>query len=182
MASKKDIGMFILILTGVMTSIAFLVATANSTTLQTDYQPQTNETVTISGARIVGNQINSSVNFTLVKGYVYSSKSPISSLVVTNGTGGVIASDNYTINTTNGVLTFLNTTYMVTGGGKGNTTLASYLYPDVNYVTDGTSRTVIPLVILFCVVGIVIFVFARVFMAEGIQKLSRFGGGARVST
>ena len=50
------------------------------------------------------------------------------SFVITNASGTVITSTNYTVNYTIQRISFLNTTFMVSGGGANNITNISYLY------------------------------------------------------
>jgi len=84
-----------------------------------------NEALNISSARIADNSINGSVVFSLSNigtGWVNDS------FVVLNATGTVIGSGNYTVNYTTKRISFVNTTYMVSGVGQGNITNITYQY------------------------------------------------------
>jgi uncharacterized membrane protein AbrB (regulator of aidB expression) len=181
MAGKKNIGMIIIITAAVLISLAFITAIANDISTQTSYQTQTNETVSINTARLGGNQVNSSVVFSLSKGYLVTAKNlPISDVVVKNITGATIGSGNYTTNLTAGTIAYNNNTYMVSGGGLSNTTYVTYNYASTFYVENQGSRTVISLILLFAALGLVGFVIVEVIKSDGMQSLLSMGkGGAR---
>lgn len=178
MANKKDIGMLVVIAIGIFIGLAFLVAIANSISPLSATQTQTNETITITSARLVNNNINSSIVFTLQNGVSTSTYARISNFVLTNSTGGVLNVGNYTLNANTGTLTFVNNTGMISGIGQGNTTLATYNYLGSNYINDGGSRSVLTLIVLFGSIAILIFVVVMVFKSEGLRSLLGYGGGA----
>ncbi len=84
----------------------------------------TNEALNISSARLVtNNNINETITFTLSAECVVLVPN---SLNMTNSSGSLIASGNYTINNSRRTINFLNNSFMVNGGGSGNITNVSY--------------------------------------------------------
>lgn len=172
---KMIIGMFIVAIVGVV----LLMQTGSNVQEQTNLLTNTNESLNIASARLAGNQISNVTNFTLVNAPVVTGKSAITTVSVLNATGasitgnsdaGLTAGDNWTMNTTTGRITFQNTTYMVTGNGKGNTTLVTYTYKTANYVDDGTSRPIITLILLFSALGIPVIILAYIFMNPQVMQ------------
>lgn len=154
---KPLFSMFILISIG----IAFILVIANSLSPSTQIQPMTNDSIVISSARLVGNQINNSQQFSVDYAQAVTGKTPISNFVLINQTGSTISqAGNYSFNSDTGVLNLTNSTYWVTGGGKGNQTYASYNYKSSSYVDDSASRSTLELIVFFTVLGLLLGVIA----------------------
>jgi len=88
-----------------------------------------NETLNISSARNFTNSINGTYYFQLANienGWVNGS------IFITNGSGVVIAVDNYTVDYTYSKINFTNSTFMALLGGKDNITNISYQYYPFN--------------------------------------------------
>ncbi len=84
-----------------------------------------NETLNITLARLPGNNINTSKIFSLLNlgvGWVNNS------IRIVNISGVNLADGNFTVNYTILTITFVNTSFMVIGGGSGNFTNVSYQY------------------------------------------------------
>lgn len=148
---------------GVIIGIVFLMSIADTTSLQTDLQTRYNESINIASTRLVGGQINGSINLSVAKNQGVTGQTPISGFVLLNSTGGVISSGgNYSFDSTYGNLTLINSSFWTTGGGsKSNITLGNYQYKDNNYVEDAPSRSIVTLIIILGAIGIVLFIIAK---------------------
>jgi hypothetical protein len=154
---KPIFSMFILISIG----IAFILVIGNSISPSTQIQLLTNDSTSISGARLVGNQINNSYQFTLRYAQSVTGKTPISNFALINSSGSSISqAGNYSINSVTGVLNLTNSTYWVTGDGKNNQTYATYNYKSLNYVEDAGVRSTFDLIGFFAALGLLLGVIA----------------------
>jgi hypothetical protein len=179
MSVKKQIGVFLLVLIAVMIGTAFLISIANSTFEQTNTYTVANESQSIASARDAANGVISTVVYEVANSYRVTGQTPISSFVLRASDGSTVTAGNYTLNN-NGTYTLVNTTFWV--GTAANTTYRGYVFKPANYVNDGTSRTIIPLIILFCALGILAVVLSQVFSGESMSGLLRLGGGAKVES
>lgn len=171
----KSLRPVILIFIIIAMAVPLLIAAANTQAPQTGLSYATNESLDISSARLAGNNINNYSNFSVKYNITVTSNSPISGFFMTNATGDVItAGGNYTLNTTSGAFQLINSTYWVSGNGKYNTTLLNYQYYDVNYLDDGTVRSISPLILFFGALGILITVVAAMYKDELLELISRY--------
>ena len=105
------------------------------------------ESISIATARLVANNINTTKEFTITNaptGWKVND-CPITNFVLTNASGTTL-SGNYTFTAASGKFTVANNTFMVTGGGGNNGTLADYNYCADSYMNLSWGRTVINLV------------------------------------
>jgi len=115
----------------------------------------TGESLDISSARIAnGNpSINASQYLSLAK-----SDWVTNSVVVTMTNGSALTADtDYYVNYTNHKINFSNTTTMF--NMPVNTTAVAYQNYESDYIQDGTARTINGLVILFFIIGGILFVY-----------------------
>lgn len=122
----------------------------------------TDESVSIASARLAGNNINESKVFTLTNAptgwELTDSNCQINNFVLTNSSGTTL-SGNYTLTASAGTFTVANNTYMVTGGGAGNITLADYSYCGDGYIASSFGRSGLNMVSgFFALFILVIFV------------------------
>lgn len=105
------------------------------------------ESLSISSLRIAGNNINISNNVTLANAGLRDAGGWVdSSVILKNASGTTIGTNNYTVDYNADKISFLNTTFMVSGGGLGNTTLATYKYYAADYVNQSWQRTILNLI------------------------------------
>lgn len=141
--------------------IAFIMSIGDNVSQQTAFQTITNESISIASARLPGNQINISVNFTLADAPQRVGKGAITSWIIRNASGTTISSTNYTANLNTGNVSFLNTTFMI--AQIGNITLHTYVAADDNYVSDGASRQSIDLILILAAVGLITAIVGIIF-------------------
>jgi len=135
---------FIIAILGIVavTVIAGQISTTVSTTAVT------NESLSIAGARIAANNINPGINFTFANSGLADAGGIVSgSVVVRNASGFLIGSTNYSVNQAVYPvrISFLNTTFMVTGGGANNGTLVDYNYYPAGYLQQSFARNTLNL-------------------------------------
>lgn len=106
------------------------------------------ESVNISTARLAGGQINQSRTYTLANlGSPNSGGWVTNSVTITNSTGSLLSSGNYSVSYTlgNQSISFLNTTTLTVNATyapfQDNITLIDYQYYPSGYVSEGWSRT-----------------------------------------
>jgi len=103
-----------------------------------------NEPLNIASARLSGNNINQSVMFTLQNlGLKDSGGWVVNSVSIKNATGATIAAGNYSVNYTSQRINFINTTYMVSGGGSKNDTWVDYRYYQDSYLQQQFARSIL---------------------------------------
>lgn len=146
----KFLAAFILIIVGVI----FINIIAAETNGSTEPTYVTGEALSIASARLVGNQINQSVTFTLTNaGLVDAGGWVTDSVVITNATGQTLVG-NYTVNYVTDRITFANNTYMVSGGGLNNNTLVAYQYYSGDYINSDFGRSILDLVAGFLAIAL----------------------------
>jgi len=165
MAENKTTGiiaMFILALLG----LVFISAMTGILNPQTDLSTATSEEINISSAIIDDNNINTSVSFDLDYGYSTTGNTPISSLVITNGTTTATLTTDYLVDTDLGNFSLKNSTYML---GAGDTLYATYNYKASGYLDNSFARLVTSLIIGFTALVIVVYLVGKamgIFTAE----------------
>lgn len=170
--TSKQLGLILLVFVGIIVGIAFINAIATTVTDQTQFSPITNESLSISTLRIAGNDINDTLNLTLA----HSNWSGAPSQVRTGNGTILIANTDYAVDTALYRVRFLNSTTMVST--LTNTTSFDYSYKSGNYIADGTSRSIIPLILLFSVIGLIIFALIVFYNREFLDMLGeRVGYG-----
>lgn len=175
MAYSKNFMMMISFFLIAILGVVFIQTTSDPLAEQTGTLNVVNESITISTARIAGNEISNGTNFTVTFAPIRTNNSAISGFVLKNGTGFVIsggadgAGSNYTVNLTAGTFRLLNTTYMVSGGGKLNTTLVDYTYFGYNYIDDPSARSLTTLILILFVVGLIVALI--VILARGDDRI-----------
>lgn len=174
----KSVGMFIILVIGILVGLVFLQATSNSVAEQSTIIYKVNQTITFP----------TNTTYVTLLGKAVSPSASSANVVAINATGGeVIATANYTISNyynNNGALearlygrpTVSSSVY------AGLPVNVSYAYESANYVTDSGSKTVIGLIVLFGALGILGFVIHYLFKSEDMQNILRMGGGAKVET
>lgn len=148
-------------------AVAFIAASADTINPQTNTINRVNESFTIQ--RTAGNGINTSYIYTVTFSPLYTNKSAISGFALRNGTQYTISATNYTINLNNGTFLLLNTAYL--NSTIGNGTFADYTYQDYNYVSDGSSRSMIQVILIFGVIGLLIVIITYVFKSDAMRNI-----------
>lgn len=139
--TSKLITAFVMIIVGVI----LVGVTATETVKVTAPTAVSQESLSIAPARLAGNNINNTYQFTLANaGLAEAGGWVTDSITITNASGTSLAG-NFTVNYNTDVITFSNNTFMVSGGGAGNATLASYAYYPSGYLT-GFGRPVMNIV------------------------------------
>ena len=155
---------FIIVVFGAITATII----AQQTSLNTEPTYVANEALSIATLRQAGNNINASNNVTLANlGLKDEGGWVLNSVSITNNSGTSL-SGNFTVDYTNQKISFINNTFMISGGGARNDTLASYKYYQSNYMRQSFGRNVLgnilnglyALFILVIIVGI-IYVFLK---------------------
>lgn len=156
MEALKSIPTLILAFVALILGVVLIGSVATNTLATTTKSVAANELVTITDARLAGNQINESKWFTLTYGKPYAtawrsdtSGCTLTDLGVTNGSTTLVANTDYVLNTswngegtatTIGDIKFLNTTTTVES--IPNTTYVSYSYCPDGYLTQAWTRSV----------------------------------------
>ena len=143
----------------VIVALAFITAMSGLLNPQTELSTATNEEINISSAIIDSNNINESVVFTLDYGSATTGNTPISSVVITNGTTTATITTDYAIGTDLGNLTLVNSTYML---GAGDTLYATYNYKASSYLDNNFARLITALIIGFAALVVLAFIISRV--------------------
>lgn len=157
----KKLGAFIILLIGVVVSIALLVPTADRVQEMTQKLNMDNDSVDLGAGGYGGaknaSQINLSYEHDLTKaptGWRRTS-CPISNVVVGNESQNYTVTTDYTVNSSHGFIKFLNTSVVFFGT---NATHADYDYCTTGYITNSAARTVTRLILIFA--GLAILAFA----------------------
>lgn len=155
------IWLFLIIVLGA----AFTVVISNGINPLTNVLTQNNESFSIASTRLPSsNDTNNTFQFTLKYAQNNTLQTPISSFVLTNASGAVIANGNYTINLVTGRFNLTNGTYWVSGAGSlFNSTLATYNYKDANYINDPGSNSIFDLFDFLFALGILLTVVAYIY-------------------
>lgn len=151
-SGKLILAFFLLIL-----GIVLISNIATNTNAVTSNAFVANESLDISSLRVAGNQINASLNVTLAnQGLNDAGRWVSGTFTIRNITGAVIGSNNYTVDYPNAKISFANNTYMVTGGGKANTTYVDYGYYQNSYLTQAWQRSVLNSVVGFFALAVML--------------------------
>jgi len=142
---KLLVGAFLALIVGI--SLLGIVATSGNKI--TDMITIAGEEIDYTSAVGVAGAINSSVEFTIDTDNIPDgwrvSGCPISSFDLYNSTDSLVADTDYTFTASTGVITFSDTDN-VNNGATVNTTTATYVYCNEDYLTQGWNRTIINLV------------------------------------
>lgn len=139
--TSKLITAFVMIIVGVI----LVGVTATETVKVTTPIAVVQESLSLSPARLAGNNINTTYQFTLANaGLAEAGGWVTNSISITNASGTSLAG-NFTVNYDTDRITFSNNTFMVTGGGAGNATLVGYSYYPAAYLT-GFGRPIMNIV------------------------------------
>jgi len=142
--------------------IVFIGVIANMVTENTEGKTEPNEYISIAGARDTNGDINSSLPIALANDEVIS----FTSLSEENGSALALTTD-YIINLSLGQVFLINNSHTVEtlNTTYTNHTNATYVYQMDNYIENGTSRTIISLLVIFFAIGV---------LAIGLQALGLF--------
>lgn len=155
----------ILAFTMLIIGIVLITPLATQGNAVTDKKGITDESISIASAVLNPKDINSSVNFTVanVPATWKTEDCPLSSVVVTNGSGTTLTSaTDYILTASEGRIAFLNTTETQNIATSDNSTLVDYVYCGDDYVNVSWGRTSIDVVMgLFAiaVLGVSLFLF-----------------------
>lgn len=178
---NKDIGVLILMTAIIFIALAFIVGTANTVKLVSTKTAVANESLSIAAARLAGGVLNSS--YELRPAYTSTSSGwrlnaapecDVTSIILLNQSQSpMTAGVQYTYTSVTGVVKLNNTA--VLNSSSSNTTYVSYSYCADTYVPGSSNKSVIGLIVLFAVIGLLIFVVVRVLKMPGTKTLSKFG-------
>lgn len=155
MEGKSIITMFLAVLIG----LSFIVAMTGILSPQTELSTATNENINISSAIIDANNINTSVSFELDYSSTTTGNTPISSVVITNGTDTATLTTDYVLETVIGSFTLKNSTYVL---GSGDTLYVTYNYKDSSYLDNSFARVVTALIIGFAALILLAFIISKI--------------------
>lgn len=177
MSAKKGIGLFVAVMVMALIGIVFIQQMFDTAQFQTNTVQATNETSTFVTSRIANNDIDPTVNLTILNANkpTVTGKGAITSFTMTNASGFPIGATNYTVDLNSGNFSMLNTTFL--GSVPWNATLLNYVYQDENYVSDGASRSIIVAMLLLAVVALVIFVIVPFMKSDYFERIKNFRYG-----
>jgi len=167
MKNKKGeipkIGMIIMIAVGVIFAVALLVPIANTTNQMTSKQAVSNQSVSTATGYLGDNQVNESINYTIYTQSTWKvSECPLTSVVLRNGAGtALVDATDYTLDEANGRFSLLNTTKTVPATAL-NLTYVDYSHCADGYNTNGGSRSIANLVVIFGALAIFAFVIVGI--------------------
>jgi len=152
-AQTATLGAIIILVSGVLVAMAMLPTIANNQVLMTDKQTIQNELVNLTVEGFFGDkgEINlTNGSYLAAKAptpsdWQWGDTCPIESVAFGNASTNYTLTTDYAINLTNGNLTLVNSTAVITGG---NDTYLYYKYCDDGYLTDSGSRGVAELILI----------------------------------
>lgn len=166
---QMGIAMIVILVVGILFTMALLPTIANSIGQMTDKQDASNQSVSTVTAYVGANEVNASFNMT-----VYSQSDwkiidcPLTSVVIRNGAGTALtANTDYTLYASNGVFSLLNTTKTVPATAL-NLTYVDYTFCMDGYNNDSGSRSMLNLILIFTALAIALWVLDK----SGIIQLS----------
>lgn len=147
---------FIVLIVG----IALIVPIFNTQNQLTDKQDVSNQSVSVVTAYVGANEVNESINHTIYSQSDWKVQScPLTSVVVRNGAGTTLVADtDYTLYSSNGVFSLLNTTDTVPATSL-NQTYVDYTYCADGYNNSSSSRGIAGLIGLFAALALLGAVF-----------------------
>jgi len=157
MDSKNSMSMLITVFIFLIVGVTLAMVLADQISLTRDLHSVTNETLDIEAARCDGEwAFTETMNLTLAN-------TPSNISVVRSDNNTVLVENtDYTISSwANGTITglnFLNTSTVLNSTLLPNATGVDYKYRPVQYVSDSTSRTLLGLIIIFFMIGVVLYV------------------------
>ena len=175
---KGTIAMLVTAFVTLILGISLLTVIATEEQEKVNLVAVINESIDISGARLVNNDLNESHTFDLT---YYNTASgwktadddcdiDVTSLYIDDATAGTEDTD-WSV-TTDGVVTILNTTTTV--GVEENTSLATYSYCPDHYLSEGWTRSVLNLVPGFFAISLLMIslaLFYAIMKKEGILDI-----------
>lgn len=169
--SFGDTGIILMIFVGVIIAVVFSMQIATDTNRQTNLITKTNESIDMSTARNntgFGVTGYTTVVLTVGQNQNVTGNTPISGFAMINSVNGsTIPSTLYTLDSTFGNFTLVANDYWNSSqmhSNVTNTTLVTYNYKHPDYVDENSSRNVIPLILIFAVLAIVIFILVVLWM------------------
>jgi hypothetical protein len=152
------IGLFVTLFIGIIFAIAMLNPIASTTNQMTDKQDTTNQSISTITGYVSDSAVDESINYS-----IYSQSAwkvidcPLTSVEIRNGAGTVLTSaTDYTLDEDNGRFSLLSTvnTYPST---TLNLTYVDYTYCADGYAKDGSSRSIINIILIFSALTILAF-------------------------
>ena len=139
----------------IMIAIPFIINNADNLNPITSAQFQ-NDTQNISTARLAGNGINASINYTVTKTPLLTSNLSLESFAIYNSSGSVATiTTDYLVDLSTGVYSLKNSSFWI---ASGNITYVTYNYFDDSYITDSGSRNILLLTVFFMALGLLAWV------------------------
>ena len=174
MDAKKGIGLFIIMLIGVLTAVVFLQAAANTVQNSVTTYNIGNLTLTLPATVNGTVALPNLQTLTTTTGYV-----------VTNFTGGqTIAAVGSYIGTPGANLTLIQTNgqlYMLVNNSVWTSQKinVSGVMGTTGYISDPGTQSTTLLIVLFSAIAILAFVVAMLWRSDYFQKILNMGGSAR---
>lgn len=134
----------LLIFIAIVVALPLMIGMVSLITPQTQLSTATNEAINISSAIIDSNNINDSIPFQVYYSSSVTGNTPISSVVITNGTDTATISTDYALETVVGSFTLENSTYMLSAGDM---LYVTYQYKDSSYMDVSFSRLIVGLIV-----------------------------------
>jgi len=160
-AQMQKVGVFILVFVGIIVSLALFEGSLTSIGTATNTNTVTNALITFPN--------------TATSPYVLSGQA-VSSVVVTNRTGGeVVSSGNYTIENydLSASGTLQATISNLTGQYAGTPVNISYVYEPLGYAKDSSSRTMITLIVIFSSLAVAVYVLSQMLDVDLMAMIKR---------
>lgn len=147
--SALNVGAFILLFVGIIVAIPLLQTSAQNIGEVTNTITYVNQSVAIPAALNTNVELNGKA---------------VSSVVLTNASGYVISSGNYTI-TNNNVVNGQLVPYVTftVAGFNGTTIRANYVSEPDTYASESSSRSIAGIIVLLGALAIAAFVIAKVY-------------------
>ena len=157
---QVNIGMIIMLFIGiVVVAGAFLPTIFNTQNQLTDKQDVLNQSVSTVTGYLDDSDVNEAINYSIYTQSTWKvSSCPLTSVVIRNGAGTVLADDtDYTLDEANARYSLLNTTKTIPVTAL-NLTYVDYSYCADGYNTSSGGRTTAKLIGLFAALALLAFV------------------------
>ena len=173
--AKKIGGALIAVFLAIIIGVAFIVTTIDTTQRQISTIPDS-QTWNAIAAYVNETGVDEAYGL-IVRNYPGSTSGAseylIENFVIKNSTGvAATLTTDYLFNTATGNLTLINTPYWTGNTGISNLTTITYDYYNKDYVADGASRSLIPLIGILMVLSLLIYALYPIVKSKLMEYMS----------
>jgi len=160
MNKKGQIGikLFVVLFIGIIAALALIEPIASNTNSMTEKQSVDNQSVNVATGWVNDSYVNETINYTIYFQSAWKiNDCPLTSVVIRNGAGTALVSDtDYTLDVNNGRFSLINTAKTIPSA-TSNLTYTDYSYCADGYVKDGSSRSIVNIILIFTALSVLAF-------------------------